>query len=230
MTGLDGWLKQATRQLSRDSAAQVRTEIQEHYEASRDAAITDGATTDEADRLALHALGDAKAANCQYRHVLLTSTEARMLRDGNWEAQVVCSSPWLKWLLLALPVAAVAAATALLLSGQVAAARDVLIAGIGMSPLFAALFLPIDTPSRGRVFRCVKWVAMTGALLLLFGPEALKWSWLPISCLWPLAWTEWTRASIRRKTADRGVAQALVLLTQLSRGGFRLFFRQRSAA
>jgi hypothetical protein len=119
-----------------------------------------------------------------------------MVREGNWEAQVVCSSPWLKWMLLALPVAA---ATAVFFSGQVAAARDVLIAGLGMSPLFAALFLPIYTPSRGRVFRRVKWIAMTGALLLLFGPEALKWSWLLISCLWPLAWTEWTRASIRRK-------------------------------
>ena len=28
---LDRWLEQATRRLSKDSAAQVRTEIQEHY-------------------------------------------------------------------------------------------------------------------------------------------------------------------------------------------------------
>jgi len=87
----------------------------------------------------------------------------------------------------------------LFLTGQVAVARDVLIGGIGMSPLFAAPLLPIYTPSRGRVFRLVKWVAMTGAIVLVFGPEALKWSWLLFSCLWPVAWTEWTRASIRRK-------------------------------
>jgi hypothetical protein len=199
MTGLDSWLKQATRHLAKDSAAQVRTEIQEHYESARDAAIAGGANTDQAARLALNALGNAKTANRQYRHVLLTSAEARMLRDGNREALAVCSRPWLKRVLLAAPVAALAAAAALFFSGHVAAARDVLIGGIGMGPLFAAPLLPIYTPSRGRVFRRVKWVAMTGALVLLFGPQALKWSWLLISCLWPLAWTEWTRASIRRK-------------------------------
>jgi len=39
---------------------------------------------------------------------------------------------------------------------------------------------------------------LAGTLLLAFGPDALKWSWLT-SCLWPLAWIEWTRISIRRK-------------------------------
>ena len=199
MTGLDSWLKQATRHLSKDSAAQVRTEIQEHYESGRDAAISGGATTEAADRLALAALGDAKTANRQYRQVLLTSAEARMLRNGNWEARVVCSRPWLKWLVLGVPVAAVLAATTLFLAGAVAVARVLLIGGIGMSPLFVALLLPVYTPSRGRVFRCVKWVAMIGALVLAFGPDALKLSWLPISCLWPVAWIEWTRASVRRK-------------------------------
>jgi hypothetical protein len=199
MSGLDNWLRQATRHLAKHSAAQVRTEIQQHYESARDAAIHDGATADEAARSALNALGDPKTANRQYRHVLLTSAEARMLRDGNWEARAVCSRPWLKWLVLAAPGAAVAAAAALFLTGQIAVARDVLIIGLGMSPLFAAPFLPIYTASRGRVFRCVKLIAMTGAILLIFGPEALKWSWLLFSCLWPLAWTEWMRASIRRK-------------------------------
>jgi hypothetical protein len=182
-------LRQATRHLAKDSAAQVRTEIQEHYEQARDTAVADGATADEADRVALNALGDAKTANCQYRHVLLTFSEARMLRDGNREALLVCSRPWLKWLVMAaVPVASVAVAIVLFF-----------IAGIGMSPWLAAPLLPIYTPSRGRVFRCVKWVAITGALLLVLGPDTLKWSWLLISCLWPLVWTEWTRASIRRK-------------------------------
>jgi hypothetical protein len=199
MIGLDSWLKQATWHLAKDSAAQVRTEIQEHYESARDAAVSNGATIDEADRLALNLLGDAKTANRQYRYVLLTSAEARMLRDGNWEARAICSRSRLKWLLVGVPVAAVLAATALFFSGQIAPARDLLMLGVGMSPLFAALILPIYTPSRGRVFRRVKWVAMTGALVLVFGSEALRWSWLLIACLWPLALTEWTRASIRRK-------------------------------
>src|SRR5580658_3583613 len=102
MTGLDSWLKQATRHLSKDSAAQVQTEIRDHYESARDAAMIGGATADEAERRALTALGDAKTANRQYRHVLLTSAEARMLREGAWEARVVCSRPLPKWLALAM--------------------------------------------------------------------------------------------------------------------------------
>ena len=44
MTRLDTWLKQATRHLSKGSVAQVRTEIQEHYESARETAMSGGAT------------------------------------------------------------------------------------------------------------------------------------------------------------------------------------------
>src|ERR1700758_103163 len=80
--GLDSWLNRATRHLSKDSVAQVRAEILEHYESARDAAIGSGATADEADRSAIAALGDAKIANCQYRNVMLTSSEAKLLRES----------------------------------------------------------------------------------------------------------------------------------------------------
>jgi hypothetical protein len=199
MTGLDSWLQLAARHLSKDSAAQVRTEIREHYDSAREAAIRGGATAGEADRLALTALGDAKTANRQYRRVLLTRAEARMLRNSDWEAAAICSRPWLKRFALAAPVAAVLAAAVLYLSGAPAMARVLLVGGIAMSPLCAALLLPVNTPARGRVFRCVKWVAMAGAMVLAFGPDALQRSWLLISCLWPLVWIEGTRASLRRK-------------------------------
>src|ERR1700690_3442335 len=153
MTRLDSWLNRATRHLSKDSLAQVRTEIQEHYESAREAAIESGATADEADRLALADLGDAKAANRQYRRVLLTSAEARMLREGSWEARAVCSRPWLKRLLLAMPVAALFAAAALFLTGSITVAWALLVGGIGIGLLVAAPFLPVYTPSRGRIFR-----------------------------------------------------------------------------
>jgi len=196
---LETWLKQATRHLSRDSAGQVRTEIQEHYESAREAAMSGGSTADEANRLAVTALGNAKAANCQYRRVLLTSAEASILRQGNWEARAFCSSGWLKWLLVATPVAALFAAAALFLVGAIEVARVLLIGGAGMGLLSAAPFLPLYTPSRARVFRAVKWVVLIGTLGLAFGPDALKWSWLLISCLWPVGWVELTRLSIRRK-------------------------------
>ena len=197
MTGLDGWLTQATRTLAKASAAQVRTEIQEHYEASRDAAIAGGATAGEAERVALQALGDAKTANRQYREVLLTSAEARILRQGNCEARALCFGSR-KWFPL-VPVGAMAVAAALFLTGHAAVARDLLIGAIGMSPTFVAPLLPVYTLSRSRVFRVVRWLAMAAAIALLFGPSVLKWSALLFSCLWPVAWSEWTRASIRRK-------------------------------
>ncbi len=195
MTGLDIWLREATRHLSQDSAAKVRSEITGHYESAWEAAMAEGATSDEAGRRALEALGDAKIANRQYRRVLLTSAEARMLREGDWEARAVCGGRWLSWMILI----RVAAFAALLLLSRFVAARDVLLCAIGMGPLLAAPSLPIYTRFRSRVYRVVKWVALTGAVVLLFGPEVFKWSWLLFSCLWPLALTEWTRASIRRK-------------------------------
>jgi len=199
MSGLNDWLKEATRHLARESVATVRREIQEHYELAREAAVAEGRFAAEADLIAVESLGDAKIANCQYREVLLTSAEARLLREGKREARAVCSYPWLKWSMIALPVALVEAALVLYFHGKAGLARDFLLAGICMSPLFAALLLPIYTPFRSRIFRYAKWMAMTAAVVLLFGPDALKWSWLLISCMWPMAWTEWRRASLRRK-------------------------------
>src|SRR3984885_12471160 len=117
-SNLDNWLAQATRHLSKDSAAQVRAEIHEHYQSARDTAINNGATAEEADQSAVVALGDAKTANCQYRNVMLTSAEAKLLRESQWESRAVCSRPWLKWLLLTMPAVALWASAALFLTGK----------------------------------------------------------------------------------------------------------------
>jgi hypothetical protein len=199
MGALEIWLREATRRLAADSAGQVRREIGEHYESARETAIAGGRSADEAERAALHALGDAKTANCQYRRVLLTSGEARLLREGQREAGAICSRPWLRWLMVAAPVALVEMAAVSYFRGNVGLARDLLFAGIGMSPLFAAMLVPINTPARGRIFRYGKWVVMTVAVVVLFSPEVSKWSWLLLCCFWPVAFTDWTRASIRRK-------------------------------
>jgi len=74
-----------------------------------------------------------------------------------------------------------------------------LLGGIATGVLFAAPFLPIYTPWRGRVFRVAKWVLLIAVFCLILGPDALKWSWLLASCLWIPVSTEWTRFSIRRK-------------------------------
>jgi hypothetical protein len=199
MTGLESWLKQATWHLSAESATQVRTEIQDHFETARDTAIAAGATSGEADLVALAALGDAKTANCQYRRVLLTAEEARLLRRGNHEAQFVCTHRWLKWLFPAASIATLLTGIVLLLIGVSPAAQIMLAAGTITGLLTSAPFLPIYTPFRGRVFRYAKWIVFIGAFVLIFGSDTLKMSWLLISCLFPLFWVEWTRVSIRRK-------------------------------
>lgn len=199
MNQLDGWLKQATCGLAKGSAAQVTAEIREHYDAARETAVLGGASAEAADRSAITALGDARAANRQYRKVLLTGAEARLLREGAWEARTVCSNRWLKVALPALPVAALCIATVMFLKGDVMVASGVLTAAMILWLVFAASYLPVYTPSRGRAFRSVRWVAMLAMLGLVFGADALKWSWLLISCLWPMVWVEWTRMSIRRK-------------------------------
>jgi hypothetical protein len=199
MTALNSWLDQATRHLSKDSAAQVRREIHEHYAAELEAAIERGATDEEADRLAVAALGDARVANCQYRKVLLTSSEVRLLREGNWEAMAICSRVWLRRLLLAVPVALLVIGFAFFLGGADLIARTLLVGGMTMGLLFAPLFLPIYTPARGRVYRIAKWAVLIIALALLLGSEGFKYSWLFFSCLWPMAWIELRRYSIRRK-------------------------------
>src|SRR5579863_10472288 len=92
-TALDTWLARATRQLSAASAAQVRTEIAQHFDSARESALAAGTTPDEADRSAIAALGDPIAANRQYRRVLITRSEARLLTSSGREAQFFCATP-----------------------------------------------------------------------------------------------------------------------------------------
>jgi hypothetical protein len=129
----------------------------------------------------------------------LTATEARLLDQGNAEARLVCGRPSVRWLMRAIPVAALIASWALYLGGSTELARVLLAAGLGMGLIFLAPFFPIYTPARGRVFRVIKWVGVAGMLVLAFGSDALQWSWLLASCLAPMAGIEITRASIRRK-------------------------------
>lgn len=196
---LDGWLHEATRHLSHDSAAQVRAEIHDHYESAHEAALDGGATPEDADRSALIALGDPRSANCQYRKVLLTTAEARLLRTGSWEARAICSHTWIKVCLLAMPATALWSSAALFLKGSNEIALTLLVGGLTLLLAVGVPFLPIYTPERARVFRRLKWVMLAATFAVVFGKNALDWSWLLVSSVWPLFWIEWTRESIRRK-------------------------------
>jgi hypothetical protein len=199
MNALDLWLSRATRHLSGDAAAQVRREIGEHYASARAAAALTAATAEEADRIAVTALGDPKLANCQYREVLLTASEARLLREGDWEAKAICSRAWLRWTFLGLAAATLVAACGFFVRQEPYLGSALLAGSMSVGLLFAAKVLPIDTPERGRVFRGVRLILLVTTVGFAFAPDVLPWSWLLVSCLGPIMWNEWRRISIRRK-------------------------------
>ena len=196
---LDQWLQQATRGLSQESAAQVRAEIQEHYESARDAAIENGAAPIEADRMALSALGDPGTANTQYRRVLLTASEARLLRQGNQGPWVVRPVSWRTWLLWLTGFTALFAAASLFRIQWTALGRGLLALGLGIAFTTLAPRLPVYTTSRARIFRGIRWIAQVSLWLLAFGPGTLGITWLLPLLTCQLVWTEWKRAVIRRK-------------------------------
>ena len=199
MSELEQWLKVAICGLARDAAVEVRREILEHFEAARESFLTNGCEEEKAAGLALAALGDARVANREYRRVLLTAEEAKVLREGAVDAKIFCSNGWLRPGILALAVAGLVAAVGFAATGHMQNAGTLLLVELGMSPLVAALFLRIKTRLWGRVYRGWKWAALMAAIVLLLGPNATKFLWLLIVCLWPMVLSEIRRASIRRK-------------------------------
>jgi hypothetical protein len=219
MTALDTWLAQATRQLSAASAAQVRTEIEQHYESAREDAIRSGASADEADRSAVSALGDPRAANSQYREILITHSEAKLLRSSACEARFFSATPRRKRLLAVVPAAAAMcaagayaiatvtapfvipfAATASANATAALVARIAIVAAILTAVVFSVPLLPIYTPARARIYRTAKWLTVIALSVFLFDPgNRLEWSWLVLNCFSFVAWIELKRMSIRRK-------------------------------
>jgi len=193
---LERWLKRATCRLSADSTARVRAEIQEHYRSACEEASAARMDRAAVDRRAVAALGDARTANRQYRKVLLTVAEARLLREATWEAKAVCSR--LSWFLL-VPVAMLGLSAFFFARADRDLATTLLVAAAGFLMIAAAPFLPIYTAGRARIFRTVRWAWLASVILLAMWPNILKESWLLVSCAWPIIWVEWTLSAIRRK-------------------------------
>jgi hypothetical protein len=182
MTTLDRWLNHAVRRLSKDSADLVRREIQEHDDGAREAALSNGIDQQRPDVMAVQALGDPCVANRQYRKVLLTGSEAAVLRQVDAESRMICSNGWMKWMVLSTPGTLLLLSTIFLAMHQLDLARGVLVVGVLLAVFFTAPFFPIYTPTRGRLFRTIKWVIMIGSITVLFGPDSRIWSWLFSCC------------------------------------------------
>lgn len=199
MTTLEVWLNQAVRGLSKDSAETVRREIQEHYDSAREAALSSGFDSEQAERTAVQALGDPRVANRQYRKVLLTKSEAAILRQSNSESRMICSNLWMKWMLLSTPGTLLLLSAVFLAMHQLMLARGVLVFGALMAIFFVPPFLPIYTTARGRIYRAIKWTVLLGGVLVLFGVDSRNGLWLASCCFFPMLFTEWKRMMIRRK-------------------------------
>jgi hypothetical protein len=199
MTNLDGWLHQAVRSLSKESADTVRREIQEHYDAAREAALNNGIDPQMAEHMAVQALGDPCVANSQYRNVLLTSSEAAVLKQSNTESRMICANNWVKWMMLSTPGTLLLLSAILLAAHQFALSRGMLVIGALMAIFFMPPFLPIYTVSRGRIYRAIKWIVLIGGVLVLFGMNSRNELWLASCCFFPGFFTEWKRMMVRRK-------------------------------
>ena len=145
------------------------------------------------------ALGDPESANFDYSCSLLTAREARVLRRGVREWKFISSHPCFRWLLLSTAAVACVGAMKLFVVGWNLPGRLMLAFGIGAGIPLLISILPVYTPSRGPIFRIVKWVAQILALLLAFGPGGLAIYWLVALCVCRLIWSEYIRRSIRHK-------------------------------
>ena len=194
MNTLELWLERATRCLSAESSAQVRSEIREHYVSAVAVAICQGLSDDQAEQSAVASLGDPAEANRQYRRVLLTSAEARMLRRSNSEARALCARPWLRWLLALLPATALVGSLTFAVRDKDAVAWTLFAGAAAVTLMLFASYLPVYTVTRSRIFRAVKWAVLIGIMAICY-----RWPWLCFASLWPIAHIEWNRVSIRRK-------------------------------
>jgi hypothetical protein len=196
---LDAWLQRATCRLSAESCEQVRSEIQDHFENARAEALASGAPPEEAVHAAVNSLGNPHAANRAYRKVMLTRAEAALLRESGWEARTVCRYRSL----IVIPLAIVAGGVALLAAGDSYLGLALTIGGAGMSLLFAAPTLSINTPARARMFRGIRWAWYLAIFVVACWPTMLRQTWFVVAVAWPIVWVEMTMASIRRKLPPR---------------------------
>jgi hypothetical protein len=196
---LESWLVRATKCLSAESRAMVRAEISDHYEASREEAIAGGAALYEAEAMALQTLGDPARANRLYRRSLLTSSEATLLSKGRSESRFICSRPILRNMFLALPGAAFLAGLIAFVMKANDLAGFLLPAALCLSVLLHGPFFPVYTPVRSRIYRGLKWTALSVLFALVMVVLGWQNSWLGVSCIWMVGWVEWNRFLIRRK-------------------------------
>lgn len=191
---LEAWLAIANRGLSAESAAAVRTEIGAHYEDAYEEATARGSHAAEAERTAVAALGSPWSANREYRRVLLTAREAKLLRQlrhssESHEAELQIA----RWL----------ASVTLVTFCILAALLPVSMTGIVIAGLILLLvvqtFIAINTKRRGRLYRTARWIWLIIAAYATYTGGAVWYFWIVLCGLVTCAYGEYQLFSIRRK-------------------------------
>ena len=190
---LEAWLTKATRDLSAESVAEVRTEIGAHYEDAYEEATAHGSHPDEAERNAVASLGGPWSANREYRRVLLTAREAAVLQNlrrlsESDEAEL--QKP--RWL------ASVAVVAFCILAALLAVSMTGIVSAGIILFLGDRTFIPINTPRRGRIYRTARWIWLITVAYATYrvGPV---WYCLVLCGLLVWAYGEYSLFSIRRK-------------------------------
>ena len=195
MQTLEQWLSIATRGLCDSAAARVRAEIQDHYLTATEAAGRGGP---DAEARAVAALGDAAAANREYRRVLLTRGEDIILRSMlKGPARVAGISDrrqfWGRALAAFLTLQALAFLTLQTARGS---ALIYLVGALILSALMQH-HLPVGSVRAGWAIRLVRWGVMAGGVVLAV-VNGVGVSPLVAVPAW-LAYQEYRRFVLRRK-------------------------------
>jgi hypothetical protein len=145
MQALEQWLDVATSGLCESAAERVRAEISEHYLSAIESAGEGDCDSADVERRAVASLGDAKAANRQYRRVLLTKREDALLRE-------LRKSTSLGYHVVGVLILATMAIYAISVGTT---QFNFLFAAVAIKAVLTAI--PISTIRAGRVVRILRW-------------------------------------------------------------------------
>jgi hypothetical protein len=183
MQTLAQWLDIATRGLAPESASQVRTEIQQHYDAACAASPGD----------ALAALGDPKQANREYCKVLLTEREALL-------APALVGPPKRSFSGLFVPTAILAVLFLALYRRPLGSSAAWAIVGLCLIDIPVRMLFPPTTKERSRRYLIWSGARMAAIALLALWDNMAWWAVgaLPLALL-PFASIDYRRWIVFRK-------------------------------
>jgi hypothetical protein len=198
---INAWIDVAACGLAKDAWVRVREETYAHYESARDESLRQGASEQHANAVALSTLGNARAANRQYKRIHLTEWESKLIRQDECAAKAIHARPYV----LIIPLLFVCGAVAAFTIQPEQITLMMLIGSAGLSFTFGAPFLiPINTRLRGYVYRTIRLSWVVAIVVLPYTSQDNLEIWpmffsIGVPVLWMIGWFEWSRASARRK-------------------------------